>query len=110
MPRRNLNGPKRFSIAALFLLKRGDGVGKTKVGKGSKAIVVTDRHGLPISLYVDSTQPHESTLAEATLQRLLPIFRREAAVEGGPCRYSCRTILLHQDRSLYHPSEHIQNQ
>jgi transposase len=30
-------------------------------------MVVTDGHGLPIGLYVDSAQPHESQLAQATL-------------------------------------------
>jgi transposase len=30
-------------------------------------MVVTDGHGLPIGLHVDSAQPHESRLADATL-------------------------------------------
>jgi IS5 family transposase len=30
-------------------------------------MVVADGHGLPIGLYVDSAQPHESQLADATL-------------------------------------------
>src|ERR671914_150517 len=47
--------------------KGGSGVGKTKIGKGSKVMVVTDGQGLPIGLYVDSAQPHESQLAQATL-------------------------------------------
>jgi transposase len=47
--------------------KGGSGVGKTKIGKGSKVMVVADGHGLPIGLYVDSAQPHESRLADATL-------------------------------------------
>jgi transposase len=46
---------------------RGTGVGKTKVGKGSKVMVVADGHGLPIGLHVDSARPHESRLAETTL-------------------------------------------
>lgn len=50
--------------------KGGDGVGKTKVGKGSKVMVVTDGNGLPIGLHVDSAQPHESMLAETTLQTI----------------------------------------
>lgn len=50
--------------------KGGDGVGKTKVGKGSKVMVVTEGNGLPIGLHVDSAQPHESTLAETTLQTI----------------------------------------
>lgn len=47
--------------------KGGSGVGNTKVGKGSKVMVVADGHGLPIGLYVASAQPHESQLADATL-------------------------------------------
>jgi transposase len=47
--------------------KRGAGIGKTKIGKGSKVMVVADGHGLPIGLYVASAQPHESQLADATL-------------------------------------------
>ena len=47
--------------------KRRTGVGKTKVGKGSKVMVVADGQGLPIGLYVDSARPHESQLVEATL-------------------------------------------
>lgn len=44
-----------------------DGVEKAKVGKGSKVMAVVDGNGLPIGLHVASAQPHESTLAEATL-------------------------------------------
>jgi hypothetical protein len=40
------------------------------VGKGSKVMAVVDGNGLPIGLYVDSAQPHELTLAEATLQTI----------------------------------------
>jgi transposase len=47
--------------------KRGTGVGKTKVGKGSKVMVVADGQGLPIGLYVDSAQPHESQVVDAAL-------------------------------------------
>lgn len=47
--------------------KGGDGVGKTKVGKGSKVMAVVDGSGLPIGLHVESAQPHELRLAEPTL-------------------------------------------
>jgi transposase len=42
-------------------------VGKTKIGKGSKVMVVAEGHGLPIGLYVASAQPHEIQLADTTL-------------------------------------------
>jgi transposase len=47
--------------------KGGSGVGQTKIGKGSKVLVVADGHGLPIGLHVDSAQPHELRLVDATL-------------------------------------------
>ncbi len=50
--------------------KGGSGIGKTKVGKGSKVMLVVDGHGLPIGLYLDSAQPHEITLADRTLKTI----------------------------------------
>ncbi|MDQ3831087.1 MAG: transposase, partial [Candidatus Tectomicrobia bacterium] len=42
-------------------------IGKTKIGKGSKVMVVADGHGSPIGLYVASAHPSEHTLAAPTL-------------------------------------------
>ena len=50
--------------------KGGSGIGKTKVGKGSKVMLVVDGNGLPIGLYLDSTQPHEITLADQPLNTI----------------------------------------
>lgn len=47
--------------------KGGACVGKTKRGKGSKVMAVTDGHGLPVSVLVASASPHEVTLVEAAL-------------------------------------------
>lgn len=47
--------------------KRGDGVGKTKKGKGTKIMGLTDAFGLPIAIDATSAQPHEITLVEQTL-------------------------------------------
>jgi transposase len=47
--------------------KRGDAVGKTKRGKGSKIMAIADRHGLPIAACVANASPHEVTLVEETL-------------------------------------------
>ena len=47
--------------------KGGSGVGKTKIGKGSKVMVVADGQGLPIGWHVASARPHEHTLAVPTL-------------------------------------------
>ena len=47
--------------------KRGDGVGKTKRGKGTKIMGLTDAGGLPIAVDTTSASPHEITLVDDTL-------------------------------------------
>jgi transposase len=47
--------------------KRGDGVGKTKRGKGTKIMGLTDAFGLPIAACATSASPHEVTLVAQTL-------------------------------------------
>jgi transposase len=47
--------------------KRGDGVGKTKRGKGTKIMGLTDAFGLPIAVGATSASPHEVTLVDDTL-------------------------------------------
>ena len=47
--------------------KRGDGVGKTKRGKGTKIMGLTDACGIPIAIDTSSASPHEITLVESTL-------------------------------------------
>jgi transposase len=47
--------------------KRGDGVGKTKRGKGTKIMGLSDAFGLPIAVDATSASPHEVTLVEDTL-------------------------------------------
>jgi transposase len=47
--------------------KRGDGVGKTKRGKGSKIMGITDAFGLPVSVSTSSAGPHEVKLVDEVL-------------------------------------------
>ena len=47
--------------------KRGDGVGKTKRGKGTKIMGLTDSFGLPIAVDATSASPHEVRLVDGTL-------------------------------------------
>lgn len=49
--------------------KRGDQVGKTKRGKGSKIMAIADGNGLPIAVHVASASPHEVTLVQQTLEQ-----------------------------------------
>ena len=51
--------------------KRGGKVGKTKRGKGTKIMVLTDGYGLPIGVDTASASPHEVNLIEPLLEKRL---------------------------------------
>ena len=42
-------------------------VGKTKRGKGTKIMAITDAAGLAVAAHVESASPHEVKLVEATI-------------------------------------------
>jgi transposase len=46
-------------------------VGKTKRGKGTKIMAVADRHGLPVSICIESATPHEVKLVTSTLVQMV---------------------------------------
>jgi transposase len=48
--------------------KRGLLVGKTKRGKGTKIMAITDAGGAVLSVSIESASPHEVTLVETTLE------------------------------------------
>jgi transposase len=50
--------------------KRGSEIGKTKAGKGSKIMAITDSSGLPVAINVGSASPHEIILVEPTIDQL----------------------------------------
>ena len=69
-----LERPRRYRLERRFYRwyfcsgkKRGDGVGKTKRGKGTKIMGLTDAFGLPIAINTTSASPHEVTLVDDTL-------------------------------------------
>jgi hypothetical protein len=47
--------------------KGGLAVGKTKRGKGTKIMAITDASGLPVAAHVESASPHEVKLVEDTI-------------------------------------------
>jgi transposase len=49
--------------------KRGEKVGKTKRGKGTKIMVLTDAEGLPLGADTASASPHEVKLIEPLLEK-----------------------------------------
>ncbi|MGA4645064.1 IS5 family transposase [Limisphaera sp. 4302-co] len=49
----------------------GDGIGRTKVGKGVKILIAVDARGLPIAVQSCSARPHESTLAQGWFDLML---------------------------------------
>jgi transposase len=50
--------------------KRGECVGKTKRGKGTKWMVVVDGSGIPLGSQLASASPAEVSLAESTLKKI----------------------------------------
>ncbi|MDQ0417600.1 transposase [Croceifilum oryzae] len=70
----SLHQKKKINLDCVYLdgsfvrsVKGGNEIGKTKVGKGSKLMMVADQSGLPIGLHLSSAQPHEVRLAKKTL-------------------------------------------
>ena len=49
----------------------GDGIGRTKVGKGVKILIAVEARGLPIAVQSCSARPHESTLAQGWFDFML---------------------------------------
>jgi len=60
--------------------KRGDLVGKTKRGKGTKIMVLADGRGIPLGATIASASPHEVTLIEPLLERRLLRRRPERLI------------------------------
>jgi transposase len=69
-PARPSSPPGVFCRRNVFVgEKRGEKVGKTKRGKGTKIMVLTDGHGLPLAIDTASASPHEVTLIEPLLEK-----------------------------------------
>jgi transposase len=49
----------------------GDGIGKTKAGKGVKIMVLVDANGLPLAVDTMSASPHESQLVQGLFDFML---------------------------------------
>jgi len=60
-------GRDLFGCHVLPSEKGGFAVGKTKRGKGTKAVVLVDGEGIPLGVLLASATPHEVTLAEPAL-------------------------------------------
>lgn len=56
-------------MVRLLPQKRGEFVGRTKRGKGSKLMLLVDGSGLPLALDVASASPAEITLIEPLLDQ-----------------------------------------
>lgn len=71
--------------------KRGELVGKTKRGKGTKIMVLADGHGIPLGATIASASPHEVTLIEPLLNgrvfhRRLQRLIYDLAADSDPLR------------------------
>lgn len=75
--KKRLNWDQVYLDGSFVAAKRGGtGIGKTKMGKGSKVMVVAEKNGIPIGILVESAQPHEIRLAERTLSTIRVPSRR----------------------------------
>ena len=72
--------------------KRGDGVGKTKRGKGSKWMVVVDGKGVPLGSTITSASPHEVSLVDGVMAQI-------KVSHNGPGRPKTRQKRLIADRA-----------
>ena len=66
-PRKIATGGGFYRRLLLGGKKGGLAVGPTKRGKGTKIIVITDDHSLPLAVSIESASPHESQLVEGVL-------------------------------------------
>ena len=55
-------------------------MGKTKLGKGTKLMVIADATGIPLAVHTNDASPHEVTLVEATLDETLTLGRPRCLV------------------------------
>src|ERR671921_136755 len=67
------DGSKQGPLAAYStplpkISKRGERVGKTKRGKGTKLMAFSDGSSIPLALHTESASPHEVSIVEATLE------------------------------------------
>ncbi len=67
----------------------GEKVGKTKRGKGTKLMVVSDGQGVPLAVHIDSASPAEVKLLDVSIEA---IAVRRSGMPGRPRRYSKRII------------------
>lgn len=73
--------------------KRGKFVEKTKKGKGTKVMGITDAQGLPIGLCLESASRHEIKLVEKTIESFNPVFDYFFDIQSYPllCSSECFT-------------------
>jgi len=88
--RQQLKWSESFMDGSFAPAKRGDGVGKTKRGKGTKWMVVVDGQGVPLGDYLHSASPAEVKLVEKTLAAIR-VRRRHRA--GRPRQKPERMIM-----------------
>src|ERR687896_1820248 len=62
--------------------KRGNEIGKTKRGKGTKVMAISDSSSLPIAIHIASASPHEVTIAEPTVAKCFVTDEKPARLIG----------------------------
>ena len=65
--------------------KSGPKVGKTRRDKGTKLMVIADASGLPVAVHMDSANPHEVRLVQATLDEIVTVGRPRRIIGDRAC-------------------------
>lgn len=119
---RHLQEKEKINLAETFLdttfveAKKGQKIGRTKCGKGTKIVAIANHSSLPISLSIASVSPHESTLVEGATrnQYTKNVPRRiigEKAYDCDPLdaklakRYRVRLIAPHKSNRKARPTQ-----
>ena len=88
----------------------GDGVGKTKCGKGTKIMVITNDDLIPMAVQVESANPHELTLLILVLDsQILPECAIRRLVGDGAYDSDKHDAALRDQRSIELLAPHKRN-
>jgi transposase len=90
--RASCRGTRRSATACSRQQQRGDDIGKTKRGKGTKLMMVADGRGVPMGVRIAPASPAEVTLIESTLEQV-------AVPRSGPGRPRTKPRRLIYDKA-----------
>jgi len=104
--------PSTGYVDAMFVEAKlgGDGVGKTKIGKGTKIMLISNNDIMPMSVHVDSANPHEIKLLNTVLEKqILPTMPLCRLVGDGAYDSDRHDKMLAKNRGIELIAPHKKN-